>query len=92
MFYDASINYYTVDRIGGVLSHLNKTYMQELTAALGPDHKVVNKKVIQENPSTARMIAPMDFGQLFANIFLFGPNLHSSVILISEKDCLKFMR
>lgn len=75
VFYDASINYYTVDRVGGVLSHLNKTYIQELTAVLGPDHKVVNKKVVQENPSAARMIAPLDIGNAIQpylmNFFIF---------------------
>lgn len=64
MFYDASVNYYTIDRIGGVLSHLNKTYVQELTNILGPDHKVVNKKIVQENPSTGRIMAPVDVGNV----------------------------
>ncbi|KAK6623954.1 hypothetical protein RUM44_010810 [Polyplax serrata] len=76
VFYDASINYYTVDRVGGVLSHLNKTYIQELTAVLGPDHRVVNKKIVQENPSAARMIAPLDIvdGQFLPG-FLGGPSI-----------------
>ncbi|KAL0278673.1 UNVERIFIED_CONTAM: hypothetical protein PYX00_000425 [Menopon gallinae] len=66
IFYDASVNYYTIDRIGGVLSHLNKTYVQELTNVLGPDHKVVNKKLVQENPSTDGQFLPG---------FLGGPSI-----------------
>nr|CAD7194583.1 unnamed protein product [Timema douglasi] len=40
-FYDSSIHYYGVDRLGGVLSHLNKTLVEDLVKVLGPDHEVV---------------------------------------------------
>ncbi|KAF7990939.1 hypothetical protein HCN44_000744 [Aphidius gifuensis] len=41
MFYDSSVNYSGIDRLGGVLSFLNKTYKNELIHHLGPDHEVI---------------------------------------------------
>ncbi|XP_078046669.1 E3 ubiquitin-protein ligase RNF123 isoform X2 [Augochlora pura] len=40
-FYDASIDYFTIERLGGVLSHLNKTFKSELVEELGSDYEVV---------------------------------------------------
>lgn len=40
-FYDSSVNYYNLDRLGGVLSHLNKTLKPQLLRVLGPDHPVI---------------------------------------------------
>jgi hypothetical protein len=40
-FYDGSVNYYNLERLGGVLSHLNKTLKPELVRVLGPDHSVI---------------------------------------------------
>ncbi|XP_014468649.1 PREDICTED: E3 ubiquitin-protein ligase RNF123-like [Dinoponera quadriceps] len=40
-FYDASINYTGIDRLGGVITHLNKTFKNELLRLLGPDHEVI---------------------------------------------------
>lgn len=40
-FYDASINYSGIDRLGGVITHLNKTFKNELLRLLGPDHEVI---------------------------------------------------
>nr|XP_033339728.1 E3 ubiquitin-protein ligase RNF123-like [Megalopta genalis] len=40
-FYDASIDYFTIERLGGVLSHLNKTFKSELVEKLGSDYEVV---------------------------------------------------
>lgn len=40
-FYDGSFNYGQFDRLGGVLSHLNKVFKKELTEALGVDHEPV---------------------------------------------------
>jgi Kip1 ubiquitination-promoting complex protein 1 len=34
-FYDGSLNYGSLDRVGGVLSHLNKVFKKELQDALG---------------------------------------------------------
>lgn len=48
LFYDGSFNYGSNDRIGGVLSHLNKVFKKELTEALGADHE----PVVQPQEST----------------------------------------
>lgn len=40
-FYDGSFNYGSNDRVGGVLSHLNKVFKKELAEALGDDHQPV---------------------------------------------------
>lgn len=40
-FYDASINYSGIDRLGGVITHLNKTFKNELLRLLGSDHEVI---------------------------------------------------
>lgn len=37
-FYDGSLSYSNIDRIGGVISHLNKIYRKELAEALGEGH------------------------------------------------------
>lgn len=49
-FYDASINYTGFDRLGGVITHLNKTFKNELLRLLGPDHEVI---VAMEQMATA---------------------------------------
>jgi hypothetical protein len=36
-FYDGSFNYTNVDRIGGVISHLNKVHRRDLSEALGDE-------------------------------------------------------
>ncbi|XP_029043573.1 E3 ubiquitin-protein ligase RNF123-like [Osmia bicornis bicornis] len=40
-FYDASIDHSRTERLGGVLSHLNKTFRNELQQLLGPEHEVI---------------------------------------------------
>lgn len=40
-FYDGSVNYYNIDRLGGVLSHLNKTLKVDLMRVLGANHPVI---------------------------------------------------
>jgi Kip1 ubiquitination-promoting complex protein 1 len=40
-FYDGSVNYYDIDRLGGVLSHLNRTLKVDITRMLGSDHPVI---------------------------------------------------
>lgn len=37
-FYDGTLNYTNVDRIGGVLSHLKKVHRNEIVTLLGEDH------------------------------------------------------
>lgn len=39
-FYDGSIDYFNIDRLGGVLSHLVKTHHGELAEELGPEHPI----------------------------------------------------
>lgn len=41
-FYDGSLNYFHFDRVGGVLTHLQRHYREELVARLGADHPVEN--------------------------------------------------
>jgi Kip1 ubiquitination-promoting complex protein 1 len=40
-FYNGSVNYYNIERLGGVLSHLNRTLKGHLMEVLGADHPVV---------------------------------------------------
>ncbi|XP_053971070.1 E3 ubiquitin-protein ligase RNF123-like [Hylaeus volcanicus] len=40
-FYDASVDYSRTERLGGVLSHLSKTFRSDLLEQLGPDHEVI---------------------------------------------------
>jgi hypothetical protein len=40
-FYDGSVHYYNIDRLGGVLSHLNRTLKVDLMQVLGLDHPVI---------------------------------------------------
>lgn len=40
-FYDGSFQYGSLDRVGGVVSHLNKVFKKELTEALGVDHEQI---------------------------------------------------
>lgn len=41
-FYDGSQKYFHFDRVGGVLSHLQRHYREELIARLGSDHNSEN--------------------------------------------------
>lgn len=41
IFYDSSVNYFSIDRLGGVLSHLNKTLKADLVRALGSEHPAI---------------------------------------------------
>lgn len=56
-FYDGSVNYYNLDRLGGVLSHLNKTLKPQLIRALGSDHPLMTS--IESSG-----IEPQDVGKL----------------------------
>lgn len=42
-FYDGSFNYGSNDRVGGVLSHLNKVFKEDLSEALGSDHEPIEQ-------------------------------------------------
>lgn len=50
-FYDGSLKYFHFDRVGGVLSHLNRQYRNELTARLGGEHSALQPNADQ-TPST----------------------------------------
>lgn len=52
-FYDASINYSGIDRLGGVITYLNKTFKNELLRLLGPDHEVIVAMEQQQTSTTA---------------------------------------
>lgn len=43
-FYDGSFGYGNIDRVGGVLSHLNKLYRLELSNALGSNHEFFTRR------------------------------------------------
>lgn len=68
-FYDASINYSGIDRLGGVLSHLNKTYKQDLIENLGSDHEVITR---MEPPQESVAIGASGTGAV-NNTFMGGP-------------------
>lgn len=40
-FYDGSFQYGSLDRVGGVVSHLNKVFKKELKEALGTNHEQI---------------------------------------------------
>lgn len=63
-FYDASINYAGIDRLGGVLSHLNKTYKNELLHLLGPEHEVLVGMEQTQEPSNTFSGGPTRLGDL----------------------------
>ena len=44
-FFDGSIDYFQIDRLGGVVTHLLKEHQQELALLLGEDHPVFTPKV-----------------------------------------------
>lgn len=41
VFYDGSIDYLGIERLGGVVSHLNKLHRNELVEILGPEHEAI---------------------------------------------------
>lgn len=41
VFYDGSIDYLGIERLGGVVSHLNKLHRNELVQILGPEHEAI---------------------------------------------------
>ncbi|GLH11947.1 E3 ubiquitin-protein ligase [Gryllus bimaculatus] len=71
-FYDGSINYYSIDRLGGVVSHLNKSLREDLVRELGPEHNVVAGT---ETNSNLHSVDPVS--QLGAT-FLAGPSMNLS--------------
>lgn len=60
-FYDASIDYSRTERLGGVLSHLRKTYKRELIEQLGPDYEVIAAIEQNQDSSNDRATRLVDF-------------------------------
>ncbi|XP_066594474.1 E3 ubiquitin-protein ligase RNF123-like [Prorops nasuta] len=56
VFYDASISYSGIDRLGGVISHLHKTFKNELMHLLGPEHEVMVAMEQTRDTSSASFI------------------------------------
>lgn len=52
MFYDGSIDYSRTERLGGVTSHLNKTFRNELIQLLGAEHDVITSMDDQSQDRT----------------------------------------
>lgn len=48
-FYDGSLKYFHFDRVGGVLTHLQRHYRQELMTRLGSDHSSIENS---DEPTT----------------------------------------
>lgn len=63
-FYDGSFNYGSLDRLGGVLSHLNKVFKKELLEALGNGHQTVTHA---QEPSNF-------FRDIYSTMFLVSNN------------------
>ncbi|XP_076244772.1 E3 ubiquitin-protein ligase RNF123 [Calliopsis andreniformis] len=59
-FYDASIDYSRTERLGGVLSHLHKTFKPELLEQLGPDHEVIVAIEQNQDSSNSRATRLVD--------------------------------
>lgn len=57
-FYDDSFDYQHFDRVGGVLSHLKKTYRRELAKVLGDDHPALARA---ERSSTTTQTSVITF-------------------------------
>lgn len=64
LFYDGSFNYGSNDRVGGVLTHLNKVFKKELTETLGVDHEPVQQP--QESTNFLR--------DIYSTMFLVSNN------------------
>lgn len=48
-FYSGAFCYGSIDRVGGVLSHLNKVFKTEMSEALGPNHEPIPQPQEQTN-------------------------------------------
>ncbi|XP_017884419.1 E3 ubiquitin-protein ligase RNF123-like isoform X2 [Ceratina calcarata] len=72
MFYDGSIDYSRTDRLGGVTSHLNKTFRNELIQLLGAEHETIASMESQAQNRTPNSYARMALVRAIdANTFPF---------------------
>lgn len=66
-FYDCSIDYFSIDRLGGVLSHLVKTHHGELAQELGEEHPIFSVNATSNLHVAARSgeVAVVSDGEAF---------------------------
>lgn len=72
LFYDGTFSYGGNDRVGGVLSHLNKVFKKELIDALGEDHKPLEQP--QESTNFLR--------DIYSTMFLVSNNATGTFSLV----------
>ncbi|KOX75498.1 hypothetical protein WN51_12242 [Melipona quadrifasciata] len=58
VFYDGSIDYTKTERLGGLVSHLNKKYKEDLLELLGHEHEIITVEQVNNSyrMAVARMI------------------------------------
>ncbi|XP_015584850.1 E3 ubiquitin-protein ligase RNF123 isoform X2 [Cephus cinctus] len=97
-FYDASINYSGIDRLGGVLSHLNKTYRNELIHLLGPEHDVIVAMDQAQDTTSTFMGGPTRLGDLpvvipaFARMVNVNPSSPAGPLILERLGYFPFNR
>ncbi|XP_047367551.1 E3 ubiquitin-protein ligase RNF123 isoform X1 [Vespa velutina] len=85
LFYDGSINYSGIDRLGGVLSHLNKTFRTELVDILGPNHEVIlSMEQSQDQPFLARLSDLPVVIPAFAHMINVNASAQGSTMLVER--------
>lgn len=72
-FYDNSFYYGSADRLGGVLSHLNKVFMKEVHEALGPNHDSATQTNAESNNF---------FRDIYSTMFLVSNNTTGTYSLV----------
>lgn len=68
-FYDNSFNYGSLDRLGGVLSHLCRVFKNDLIKALGPDHEVLQPQPLQQPVESNNFLR-----EFYSTVFLVRSN------------------
>lgn len=68
-FYDNSFTYGSLDRLGGVLSHLCRVFKNELTEALGPDHEILQPQPPQQPVESNNFLR-----EFYSTVFLVRSN------------------
>lgn len=67
VFYDGSIDYTRVDRLGGLASHLNKKYKEDLIQLLGDEHEVITMEQTVNSHNMATINMNSDQGRSIAH-------------------------
>jgi Kip1 ubiquitination-promoting complex protein 1 len=71
-FYDTTLNYGSIDRVGGVLSHLCRVFKNELVEALGAEHDSFHQQQQQESqqpPESSNFLR-----DIYSTVFLVRNN------------------